>query len=103
MPTEPPPLWMLQQRQEIGDRVRAWGALRGVSQEWLAEEAGIDRKTVNRIENSTHPVGVDAYLRIAHALRIEPARLFPGSSEVRKRCRETMQGHRQHAMPLHGV
>lgn len=41
----------------------------GLSQDALAELAGIDRKTVNRIENGHFSPSMETFFRIAHALR----------------------------------
>jgi transcriptional regulator with XRE-family HTH domain len=50
---------------------------RGLSQEALAEMAGISRFTVYRAETGSHATSTDAILRIAVALRVPPADLFP--------------------------
>jgi putative transcriptional regulator len=47
-----------------------------LSQEALAEYAGIDRKTVNRIENNHFSPNLDTLLRLCVALSIEPVDLF---------------------------
>ena len=71
MPSDPPPAWLLQQRVVIGRlRERA-----GLSQEMLAELAGLDRKTVYRTELGTHAASLDVLLRIAHSLDVPLAEL----------------------------
>lgn len=67
MPSDPPPAWVLTRRRQIGDRIRTG---RKLSQEKLAELAGLDRKTVNRIEQGTHSTLIDHLLLIADALRV---------------------------------
>ncbi|MBQ0974579.1 helix-turn-helix transcriptional regulator [Streptomyces sp. RK31] len=70
MPTDPPPDWLLARRRAIGGRIRTARTGRKLSQEKLAELAGLDRKTVNRIEQATHATSVDHLLLIADALRV---------------------------------
>ncbi|PYC83472.1 XRE family transcriptional regulator [Streptomyces tateyamensis] len=65
----------LDERAAIGRRVRALRTERGWSQEDLAERAGIDRKSVYRIELSSRGLSIDAYLAIATALEVPTARL----------------------------
>lgn len=48
---------------------------RGLSQEKLAEAAGLDRKTVNRIEQGAYSTLVDHLLLIAAALDVPLAEL----------------------------
>ncbi|MFE9921547.1 helix-turn-helix domain-containing protein [Streptomyces sp. NPDC005774] len=74
MPSDPLPAWVLTRRRAIGDRVRAARIERKLSQEKLAELSGLDRKTVNRIEQG-HGTLVDHLLLIAHALDVPLAGL----------------------------
>lgn len=76
MPADLPP-WLLQQRRDIGRRIRELRIERGLSQETLSEQAGIDRKTVNRTElGELYNASVEVLLLIAHALDVPPDRLF---------------------------
>lgn len=68
MPSDPLPDWVLTRRRQIGDNVRAARAKKKISQERLGELAGLDRKTVNRIEQGAHSTLVDHLLLLAHAL-----------------------------------
>ncbi|MGW8719696.1 helix-turn-helix domain-containing protein [Streptomyces althioticus] len=70
MPTDPPPAWVLTRRRQIGDRIRAARTSRKLSQEKLAETIGVDRKTVNRIEQGAHATSIDRLLLIADALDV---------------------------------
>lgn len=70
MPTDPLPDWVLTRRRAIGDAIRAARTERCLSQEKLAELAGLDRKTINRIEQGTHSTYLDHLLLIADALDI---------------------------------
>ncbi|MEU8723499.1 helix-turn-helix transcriptional regulator [Streptomyces antimycoticus] len=76
MPTDPLPDWVLQQRRRVGDRVRDLREEQGLSQERLAEMAGLSRHTVYRIELAQYGTSVDHLALIARALRIEIVALF---------------------------
>lgn len=76
MPSDPLPAWVLTRRRQIGDNIRAARTARNLSQEKLAELAGgLDRKTVNRIEQGTHATLIDHLLVIADALGVPLADL----------------------------
>jgi DNA-binding XRE family transcriptional regulator len=49
-----------------------------MSQQEVADNAGIDRKTVNRIENFHFLPNIDTLLRLAKAFSINPADIFEG-------------------------
>ncbi|MGW3144819.1 helix-turn-helix domain-containing protein [Streptomyces sp. NPDC001177] len=70
MPTDPLPAWVLARRQRIGDHIRAARTARKLSQEKLGELTGLDRKTVNRIEQGTYGTSVDHLILIAHFLGV---------------------------------
>lgn len=53
----------------VAERITAKRKQAGLSQDALAEMAGIDRKTVNRIENGHFSPSMDTFFRIAYALR----------------------------------
>lgn len=76
MPSEPLPDWIIQQRRQVGDRIRQTRMARGMSQERLGQAADLDRKTVSRIETGTGSPLLDHLLRIARALNVEPALLL---------------------------
>ncbi len=75
MPTDPPPTWVLTRREIIGARLRAARTDAGLSQEQLAELAGIDRKTVVRLESGTSDARLTVWLRLARAVRVPLADL----------------------------
>ena len=52
----------------IADRLRALREAKGLSQTDLAHQAGIDRKTVNRIENGHYSPSMDTLVYLAEAL-----------------------------------
>jgi transcriptional regulator with XRE-family HTH domain len=77
VPAEQPPDWLLQQRRDIGRRIRQAREQRGLSQEQLAHTAGISRQTMYRAELGTHSTGIDALLKIARVLGVSVAELMP--------------------------
>ncbi|GGZ51943.1 helix-turn-helix domain-containing protein [Streptomyces rubiginosohelvolus] len=75
MTTEPAPDWVLPRRQLIGRRIRALREDRGLTQIQLGERAGMDHKTVHRIEYATSDPSLSMLLRLAAALDVELAEL----------------------------
>ena len=68
MPSAPPPTWILNRRRIVGDRIRAARLHANLTQEKLAELAGMDRQAVNRIELAHASPTLDTLFRIADAL-----------------------------------
>lgn len=68
MPSAPPPDWVLARRRALGDRLRDLRRARKLTQEKLAELAGMDRQTVNRIEQGHQSALVDNLIQILAAL-----------------------------------
>ncbi|MEU8756194.1 helix-turn-helix transcriptional regulator [Streptomyces chartreusis] len=68
MPSAPPPDWVLTRRRAIGDRIRAARLDANLTQERLAELSGMDRQTINRIEQGHASPLLDNLIRIADAL-----------------------------------
>lgn len=75
MPTDPLPDWVPARRRLIGDRIRAARTNRHLTQEALAATAGLDRKTINRIEQAANSPLLDHLLLIADALHVPLADL----------------------------
>jgi transcriptional regulator with XRE-family HTH domain len=63
-------------RQVIARNVRIARAAKGVSQEALADEAGINRSYMSRIERGVTWVGAEILVKLAIALDIEPHELL---------------------------
>lgn len=63
-------------RQAFGQRVRTIRSSVGLTQEQLAERAGFDRKSVNRMENGGYSPSLDRVFVIADALGVDVAELF---------------------------
>ncbi|MEU2733073.1 helix-turn-helix domain-containing protein [Streptomyces griseoviridis] len=68
MPSASPPDWVVAHRRAIGEHIRASRREKRLSQERLAELAGIDRQAVNRIEQGHQAAYIDTLIRIARAL-----------------------------------
>jgi len=62
--------------KEFGNRVRARRLEQGLTQLDLAEGAGVDRKTISRIENSRFSPSLINIYAIADALDIEARELI---------------------------
>ena len=63
-------------RSLFGGRVRLLRKQAGLSQEGLAEAAGLHRTYVSSIERGQRNVGLDNIVRLARALQVEPRSLF---------------------------
>lgn len=75
MPSAPPPDWVLSHRKRIGLSIRGARREQNLSQEKLAELAGMDRQAINRIENGHQAALIDNLIRIADALAVPLADL----------------------------
>ena len=62
--------------QLLGENVRHYRKLKGMTQDQLAAEADMERSYVSDIERGTRNPTVAALGRIADALKIEPSRLL---------------------------
>ncbi|MDI1429617.1 helix-turn-helix domain-containing protein [Polyangium sorediatum] len=60
----------------IGANVRRLRLSRGLTQERLAEAAGLDLRFLQRVERGQTNVGVAVVVALADALNVPPARLF---------------------------
>lgn len=58
------------QTQLMAERILAKRKKAGLSQDALAELAGIDRKTINRIEKGHFSPSMETFFRIAHAFNM---------------------------------
>ncbi|MFF5416276.1 helix-turn-helix domain-containing protein [Streptomyces misionensis] len=66
---------MLQRRRAVGARIRAVRLHTNLTQERLAEAAGMDRQAINRIEQGRASPLLDNLIRIADALDVPLADL----------------------------
>ncbi|WP_345498686.1 helix-turn-helix transcriptional regulator [Streptomyces racemochromogenes] len=76
MPPERSPEWVLARRRQVGNTIRRARQDADVTQEELALRAGIDRQTLNRIEQGHASPRLDSLILIADALGVPLARLM---------------------------
>ena len=69
---------MLSSLKRFGMRVRELRRAAGLSQEQLAERAGLHRTYIGGIERGERNVGVLNLVQIARALRVRPSELLAG-------------------------
>jgi transcriptional regulator with XRE-family HTH domain len=67
----------------FGERLRELRTERGLSQERLAELAGLDRNYIGQIERAERNVALVNIVRIAKALETEPAEMFIAFTSAR--------------------
>lgn len=60
----------------LGSRIRELRLSAGMSQEMLAEKAGISPNTVSRIEGGLTEMYVETFRRLVHALRVDAGELL---------------------------
>jgi transcriptional regulator with XRE-family HTH domain len=60
----------------FGKALRELRKERGISQETLAEAAHLHRNMVNFLENGHRNPSLDTIVKLAKALRVEPAKFF---------------------------
>lgn len=75
MPSAPPPDWVIARRRAIGEHIREARLHANLTQEKLAEAAGLDRQTINRIEQGHASARLDNLLLISDALGVPLAYL----------------------------
>lgn len=63
-------------RTVLAGNLRAWRRRRGLSQEALAHDAGIDRSYVSSLENERYSASLDMIEKLADALDVDPLALF---------------------------
>jgi transcriptional regulator with XRE-family HTH domain len=71
----PLPDWVRTERQRIGDRIRAARLYANLTQEKVSLATGIDRSSVNRIEQGHQAATIDTLLLIADAIGVDLAEL----------------------------
>ena len=68
--TRPVPFQTRQAAVSIGEHLRAWRKLRGMTAQQVAERAGTTRQTVARLERGDPSVGMDIFLNVSRALGV---------------------------------
>ena len=83
--SSPPPLPVRRALRDIGGHVLAWRKLRGLTQNQLADRAGVDRKSLMRVERGDGGVSFEIVLRVLHGLGVldsVPATVDPFGTDV---------------------
>jgi transcriptional regulator with XRE-family HTH domain len=75
VPPKDQPEWVLARRREIGDNIRAARTRAGLTQEQVAHQAGIERHTLNRIEQGHSSARLDTLILIADVIGVPLAEL----------------------------
>ncbi|WP_308409559.1 helix-turn-helix transcriptional regulator [Streptomyces sp. A3M-1-3] len=70
MPPNPQPDWVVVRRRAIGDQIRAARIHANLTQQRVAETAGLDRPSLNRIEQGHVAPRIDTLIRIADAVGV---------------------------------
>lgn len=65
-------------RDVMAKNMRRLRAVRGLSQEALAHESGINRTYLSGVERSERNVSIDNIARIAKGLQVDPWKLLKG-------------------------
>lgn len=76
-------------RKRLAANLRSHRGARGLSQESLADAAGIHRTFVSQVERELKNVSLDSIRRLANALGVDPVELFqplPNDVGVRLKC-----------------
>ncbi len=63
---------------QIGRKVKAHRLFLELSQQELADLAGVDRKTINRLENSHFSPSMDTIFRVCTVFGTHPTQLLQG-------------------------
>lgn len=66
--------------QRFGQRVRELRLQSGLSQESLAERAGIHRTYMGGVERGERNIGLRNVFQLAKALKVHPSELFPAGN-----------------------
>ncbi len=62
--------------RELGERVRYFRHLQGISQEELAYRSGLHRTYIGALERGEKNAGLTNIFKVAHGLGVEPWELF---------------------------
>ena len=72
------------ERKQLATFIKSERLSRELSQDALAQRAGVDRKTVNRIENGHFSPSMDTFFRICGALGVKPVDVVKQVSKAKK-------------------
>ena len=68
MATRPTPIRTLGAATDLGEHIRTWRKLLGLTAQQLAERAGVNRGTISRLERGDAAVSIGVFLNVARAL-----------------------------------
>lgn len=68
MATRPLPVQTRRAAVDLGEHLRTWRKLLGLTGQQVAERAGINRQTLTRLERGEASVGLGVFLNVARAL-----------------------------------
>jgi DNA-binding XRE family transcriptional regulator len=69
---------MKTKQQKLSKRLYEYRIEAGLTQQQVADLAGVDRKTVNRIENNRFSPSVDTIFRLCVTFTKKPSEVFEG-------------------------
>lgn len=69
----------------IADNVRNLRKAAELSQEELADEAGVDRTYISQVERGQRNITVSVLAKIASALKVSPDKLLVASNHLKRR------------------
>lgn len=72
------------QQKIVASQLRKLRKMAELSQDELAQRAGIDRKTINRIENGHFSPTLDTITRLSLVLKIAPSALLGSGRSTKK-------------------
>ena len=70
------PLQNVKQLKKLGNKIRKIRMEKGMSQEMVAHEAGIERSYMGAIERGERNPSYDKFLSIAKAIKVKPSELL---------------------------
>jgi transcriptional regulator with XRE-family HTH domain len=68
MATRPTPIRTRRAAADLGEHIRTWRKLLGLTSEQLAERVGVNRGTITRLERGDAAIGIGVFLSVANAL-----------------------------------
>jgi DNA-binding XRE family transcriptional regulator len=78
------PSWFVPSRENLARNLKALRTAKGLSQEALAHDAGIDRTYVSALERRKYSLSIDRLDQIAKSLGVEPHILIMPEGAQRK-------------------